>query len=175
MVDNTVISKDNLEILLAVQVPPEKYRILKKAWGDWNRKYNHGDIDKRAETFEAFFNRFKKGSKIFKVCLKGNTTEHVPHNIVKYSKTTDLVIPLSLSTHLNVLWTKNFFELNVLKQEELKDNARINELERQLAKHIDFKVKREVTDHKKFEMLNNAKITPFFLNLVKGAKKEDPI
>ena len=61
MVDNTVISKDNLEILLAVQVAPEKYRILKKACGDWNRKYNNGDIDKRSETFKAFFNRFKKG------------------------------------------------------------------------------------------------------------------
>ena len=61
MVDNTEISKDNLEILLAVQVAPEKYRILKKACGDWNCKYNHGDIDKRSETFKAFFNRFKKG------------------------------------------------------------------------------------------------------------------
>ena len=53
-------------------------------------------------------------------------------------------------------------ELNVLKQEELKDNARINELERQLTKHIEFKVKREVTNRKKFEMLNNEKISPFF-------------
>ena len=66
-------------------------------------------------------------------------------------------------------------ELNVLKQEELKDNARINELERLLTEHIDFKLKREVTNHKKFEMLNNEKITTFFLNLVKGTKKEDPI
>ena len=66
-------------------------------------------------------------------------------------------------------------KINVLKQEELKDNTRINELERQLAEHIDFKVKKEITNHKKFEMLNNEKITPFFLNLVKGTKKEDPI
>ena len=66
-------------------------------------------------------------------------------------------------------------EINVLKQEDAKDNVRINELERQLAEHIDFKLKKEVTNHKKFEMLNNEKITPYFFNLVKGTKKEDPI
>ena len=66
-------------------------------------------------------------------------------------------------------------EINVLKQEFAKDNVRINELERQLAEHIEFKLKREVTHHKKFEMLNNEKIIPYFLNLVKGTKKEDPI
>ena len=43
------------------------------------------NINKRAETFEAFFNKFKKGSKIFKLCLKNNIPDHVPHNIGKYS------------------------------------------------------------------------------------------
>ena len=68
------------------------------------------NINKRAETFEAFFNKFKKGSKICKLCLKNNIPDHVPHNIVKYSKTTDSVIPLTLSKHLNELWTKNIFD-----------------------------------------------------------------
>ena len=68
------------------------------------------NINKRAETFKAFFNKFKKGSKIFKLCLKNNIPDHVLHNIVKYSKTTDSVIPLTLSKRLNELWTKNIFD-----------------------------------------------------------------
>ena len=110
MEGNSVKSKENLETFLEVPIPPEKYKILKKACNDWYRKYNHENINKRADTFEAFFNKFKKGSKIFKLCLKNNIPDHVPHNIVKYSKTTDSVIPLTLSKRLNELWTKNIFD-----------------------------------------------------------------
>ena len=110
MEGNSVKSKENLETFLEVPIPPEKYKILKKACNDWYRKYNHENINKRAKTFEAFFNKFKKGSKIFKLCLKNNIPDHVPHNIVKYSKTTDSVIPLTLSKRLNELWTKNIFD-----------------------------------------------------------------
>ena len=110
MEGNTVKSKESLEIILGTPIVQEKYRLLKNACNNWHRKYNRKNINKKAETYETFFNRFKKGSKMFKSCLIGYNKEYVPHNIMKYSTTTDSVIPLTLSVRLNKLWTKNIFD-----------------------------------------------------------------
>ena len=62
-------------------------------------------------------------------------------------------------------------EINVLKQTTPPDRNLINEKERQLAVHNEQLLKSEVLERKKFELLHNEKITPYFLTLVKRFKK----
>ena len=47
--------------------------------------------------------------------------------------------------------------------------------ERALALHNEETICKEVLENKKFEMLNNEKMTPYFLSLVKGSKKEESL
>ena len=63
---NSVKSKDTLERLLEVPILPEKYRVLKKACNDWYRKYNHENINKKAETFGHFSTSSKRDRKFLK-------------------------------------------------------------------------------------------------------------
>ena len=66
-------------------------------------------------------------------------------------------------------------EINTLKQLTPPDHTLINTKERELAIHNERQLKNEVMERKKFEMLNNEKITPYFLSLVKGSKKEETL
>ena len=78
---NSVKSKDTLETFLEVPILPEKYKVLKKACNDWYCKYNHKNINTKAKTFGAFFNKFKKGSNILKSCLKSTVTLQIMYLI----------------------------------------------------------------------------------------------
>ena len=67
-------------------------------------------------------------------------------------------------------------EINILKQAPVEKNRnQINLKERALALHNEETIRNEVLENKKFEMLNNEKMTPYFLSLVKGSKKEESL
>ena len=83
---------------------------LKKAVTSWISKFKNDNAQQTSEKFETFFNKFKKGSNIFKNCLTPVNEANVPHNIVKYSKTTDSVIQINQSINLNTLWKEHYFD-----------------------------------------------------------------
>ena len=66
-------------------------------------------------------------------------------------------------------------EINILKQAPVENRNQINLKEHALALHNEETIRNEVIEYKKFEMLNNEKMTPYFLSLVKGSKKEESL
>ena len=66
-------------------------------------------------------------------------------------------------------------ELNIPKQNAVENKHLITEKERILALYNEAKIWEEVLENKRFENLNNKKMTPYFLSLVKGSKKEDSL
>ena len=57
----------------------------------------------------------------------------------------------------------------------MENRNQINLKEHALALHNEETIRNEVLEYKKFEMLNNEKMTPYFLSLVKGSKKEESL
>ena len=57
----------------------------------------------------------------------------------------------------------------------MENRNQINLKEHTLAIHNEETIRNEVLENKKFEMLNNEKMTPYFLSLVKGSKKEESL
>ena len=66
-------------------------------------------------------------------------------------------------------------ELNILKQNAVENKNLLSEKERTLALYNEEKIWGEVLENKRFENLNNKKMTPYFLSLVKGSKKVDSL
>ena len=110
LINNTFITKENLAILCGTMLTNDLYKKLKKAVTSWIAKFKNDSAQQTSEKFVTFFNKFKRGSKIFKNCLTPVNGDYVPHNIVKYSKTTDSVIQINQSIGLNTLWTENHFD-----------------------------------------------------------------
>ena len=110
LINNAFITKENLAILCGTMLTNDLYKKLKKAVTSWITKFKNDSAQQTSEKFVTFFNKFKRGSKIFKNCLTPVNEDYVPHNIVKYSKTTDSVIQIKQSIGLNTLWTENHFD-----------------------------------------------------------------
>ena len=70
---------------------------------------------------------------------------------------------------------KYFFkkQLNFLKQNFNNNAMEILRLERNLSTLIEGEIRDELSHYKNFECLNNERMTPHFLNLVKGSRSED--
>jgi len=74
----------------------------------------------------------KKGSRIFRMLLAHSPKILIPHNIVKFSETTDCVIGKKTSDSLNKLWVYNFLDnatrtfLFKLHNNTLGVNARVS-------------------------------------------------
>ena len=110
--NNSFITRDNLAILGGTLLTNDQYKKLKKSVTSWISRFKNDNAPQSSEKFETFFNKFKKGSKIFKNCLVPVKEGYVPHNIVKYGKTTDSVIQINQSINLNTLWKENYFDNN---------------------------------------------------------------
>ena len=63
----------------------------------------------------------------------------------------------------------------VLKQDYINNQNIIFEKERKLGEYLERRLKIELSNYNKFEMLNCEKITPYFMNLVKSCKKESTL
>ena len=63
-------------------------------------------------------------------------------------------------------------ELHILKQDPINNQIQITIKERELTEFLGRTLKEELRNFKKFEFLNNEKITPYFLGLVKSNAKE---
>ena len=66
-------------------------------------------------------------------------------------------------------------EIMVLKQDYINKQNIIFEKERKLGEYLERRLKIELSNYNKFEMLNCEKITPYFMNLVKSCKKESTL
>jgi hypothetical protein len=64
--------------------------------------------EKTSCDIRTFINRSKKGSSRFRKVLCIESLDYIPHNIVKYSSTTDTVIRLENSKKINLAWRYNF-------------------------------------------------------------------
>ena len=109
--NNSFITR-NLAILCGTLLTNDQYKKLKKSVTSWISRFKNKNAPQSSEKFEIFFNKFKKGSKIFKNCLAPVEEGYVPHNIVKYGITTDSVIQINQSINLNTLWKENYFDNN---------------------------------------------------------------
>ena len=90
----------------------DQYKKLKKLANNWTTRFENENALQTSEKFESFFKKSKKGSKIFKNCVLPVEEGYVPHNIMKYGKTTDSVIQINQLINLNTLWKENYFAEN---------------------------------------------------------------
>ena len=66
-------------------------------------------------------------------------------------------------------------ELKRLKTDYTRNSNEISLLEAELTNILDFNMRSELSELKKFEQLNAEKITPYFINLAKSTKNEDSL
>jgi hypothetical protein len=64
--------------------------------------------EKKTCDIRTFINRTKKGSSRFRKILSKESLDYIPHNIVKYSSTTETVIGLENSKKLNLAWRYSY-------------------------------------------------------------------
>ena len=103
LINNSLITRDNLAILCRTMLTNDQYKKLKKAVTSWISKFKNDSAQQTSEKFETFFKKFKKGSNVFKNCLIPVSEGYVLHNILKYSKSRDSVIQINQSISLNTL------------------------------------------------------------------------
>ena len=63
-------------------------------------------------------------------------------------------------------------QLNVLKEDYLANGNEISALESELTSLLDFNMRSELAESRKFEQLNSEKITPYFISLARCTKTE---
>ena len=110
LINNSLITRDNLAIVCRTMLTNDQYKKLKKAVTSWISKFKNDNAQQTSEKFETFFNKFKKGLNISKNCLTLVNEGYVLHNIVKYGKTTDSGIQINQSINLNTLWKEHYFD-----------------------------------------------------------------
>ena len=108
--DNILITRDSLAILCGTMITNDQYKKLKKLANNWTTRFENENALQTSEKFENFFKKSKNGSKIFKNCVLPVEEGYVPHNIIKYGKTTDSVIQINQLINLNTLWKENYFD-----------------------------------------------------------------
>jgi exonuclease III len=70
-------------------------------------KYNSNSVP--GISLSTFFDTWKRGSKKVRNILCKESRKFIPHNIIKFSNTIDLVIDLNVSRVLNKLWNRYYF------------------------------------------------------------------
>jgi hypothetical protein len=81
----------------------------------------------------------------------------------------------TLSIQADLFKTKNKYkkrlcdEIDLLKKDYNRNAMQIFDIENTLTLYIESELKSELENYKKFERLNNEKITPYFMRLVKGS------
>jgi hypothetical protein len=71
-------------------------------------KYSKNSANEKTSCdIRTFINRSKKGSSRFRKILSFERLDYIPHNIVKYSSTTETIIGLECSKKLNLAWRYN--------------------------------------------------------------------
>jgi hypothetical protein len=73
-------------------------------------KYRKQNLDEQITVdITTFIQRFKRGSKRFRIILTQKPKTEIPRNINKYARNMDIIIDGSQSDFLNSLWTVSFF------------------------------------------------------------------
>jgi hypothetical protein len=92
--------------------------------------------DKTATDIGTYLCRVKKGSRHIRRIFCESTNESVPHNIVKFSETAEIVLNYEESKLINGLWGRSFFDnatrtfLFKLHNNTLGTNARVSHFAR---------------------------------------------
>jgi hypothetical protein len=108
LVNNTGDVKSFEHFSRAVNLPlnVQSYNVLLRILSTAKTRFENSGSD----SIDSFFRTWKKGSvKIRKVMCTKKSQNAIPHNIVKFSDTTDTVIDLENSKKLNSQWSQNFY------------------------------------------------------------------
>jgi hypothetical protein len=102
---NTLVSFENFRVNFNLELTREQFNKLKDMCKMAKTKYSKSDPNKeKCLDISDFMNRKKRGSKRYRKMLIGDIESYIPHNMVKYSETTETVIDLETSKKLNTLW-----------------------------------------------------------------------
>ena len=90
----------------------EEFNKLKKVCENGKLKFRKSDLNsKKCMDFDEFFNRPVKGSKRYRTILAHSSNPYqdaVPHNMIKFADSFDILIDLENSKKLNSFWNKSF-------------------------------------------------------------------
>jgi hypothetical protein len=69
------------------------------------QKYSKKEVNKeKCAELSDFINRRKKGCKRYRKMIIGDIDTYIPHNMIKFAESTDIIIDLETSKILNALW-----------------------------------------------------------------------
>jgi len=86
----------------------EQFNKLKDMCIMAKKKYSKKDANKtKCEKLSDFLHKRKRGCKRYRKRFIGHVEEFIPHNMVKFSETTETVIDLLTAKKLNSIWANN--------------------------------------------------------------------
>jgi Reverse transcriptase (RNA-dependent DNA polymerase) len=106
--DGRKLNKAEFNRKFNIDIPQAKWQLIDKIRSAATLRYGKDDY-KPVTLIETFFNRWKKGSKNVRKVLCAETTEYIPHNMIKFADNTETVIGLDSSKYLNSFWYRSYF------------------------------------------------------------------
>jgi hypothetical protein len=120
-----------------INIRENKFRTMRDAClAAWNRYRKVKPYEKSSTDISTFLCRVKKGSRHIRNILTENNNDFVPHNLLKFAESTEIVINSEASKLINGLWGKSFFDnatrtfIFKLHNNTLGTNARVSHFAR---------------------------------------------
>lgn len=111
LVSNVVVSHQNFCNNTRIVLTENKYRILRDACVSLvNRNTKEKIYDKTSCDIQTFLCRVKSGSKHIGKILNPNPQDTVPHNLIKFAESVEIVIDSTAAPHVNGFWGKSFLD-----------------------------------------------------------------
>jgi hypothetical protein len=94
-----------------VDITQQKFLTLRDACVSLLERNSENSIHKKtAHELKTFFYSVKKGSKHIRTILTERNTGTVPHNLIKFAETADIVINAEMAPKINGLWGLSFLD-----------------------------------------------------------------
>jgi hypothetical protein len=102
---DTMLTFQNFCINTQIPLTRDQFNTLKSTCSMAKQKYSKKEVNKEKCTeLSDFINRRKKGCKRYRKMIIGDIDTYIPHNMIKFAESTDIIIDLDTSKILNSLW-----------------------------------------------------------------------
>jgi hypothetical protein len=103
---DTLARFENFCLNTQLPLTRDQFNILKDTCSMAKKKYSKKIANKeKCEELSDFINRRKKGCKRYRKRIIGDLDTYIPHNMVKFAESTDIIIDMETSKILNSLWS----------------------------------------------------------------------
>jgi hypothetical protein len=102
---DTLIRFDHFCLNTQIPLTRDQFNTLKNTCSMAKQKYSKKEVNKeKCAELSDFINRRKKGCKRYRKLIIKDMETYIPHNMIKFAETTDIIIDIETSKTLNSLW-----------------------------------------------------------------------